>query len=147
LPIARPGLKEPRRRQEGKPDQHSAHDGDQVSDVHRDDPGCLGAAIRHAAKAIDTRAGAGHRLLLVLSDGVAFDHGYEGNHADSDARMALLEARRRQIGCLSLSVGVEHNDTRLRDTFGAPDYLRFGSWDALRADLAPLLRNAIRVSR
>lgn len=107
----------------------------------------LGAAIRHAAKAIDTRAGAGHRLLLVLSDGVAFDHGYEGHHADSDARMALLEARSRQIGCLSLSVGVDHDDTRLRDTFGAQDYLRFGSWDALRGDLAPLLRSAIRVAR
>jgi len=107
----------------------------------------LGAAIRHAAKAIDARAGAGYRLLLVLSDGVAFDHGYEGKHADSDARMALLEARGRQIGCLSLSVGVEHDDTRLRDTFGAQDYLRFNSWDTLRGDLAPLLRTAIRVTR
>jgi len=107
----------------------------------------LGAAIRHAAKAIDTHAGAGHRLLLVLSDGVAFDHGYEGQHADSDARMALREARSRQIGCLSLSVGVELDNARLRDTFGARDHLRFGSWDALRGDLAPLLRTAIRVSR
>jgi nitric oxide reductase activation protein len=106
----------------------------------------LGAAIRHAAKAIDARAGAGHRLLLVLSDGVAFDHGYEGNHADSDARMALREARNRQIGCLSLSVGVEHDETRLMETFGANDYLRFRSWDAMRGDLAPLLRAAIRAS-
>jgi nitric oxide reductase NorD protein len=107
----------------------------------------LGAALRHAAKAIDGHAGAGHRLLIALSDGVAFDHGYEGNHADSDARMALLEARSRQIGCLCLSVGVGQDDARLRDTFGAQEYLRFGSWHALRADLEPLLRNAIRASR
>lgn len=106
----------------------------------------LGAGVRHAAKAIDSRAGAGHRLLIVLSDGVAFDHGYEGDHADSDARMALLEARHRQIGCLCLSVGVTHDDTRLRNTFGAQDYLRVNSWDTLRGDLAPLLRTAIRVS-
>jgi nitric oxide reductase activation protein len=106
----------------------------------------LGAAIRHATKAIDASAGAGRRLLIVLSDGVAFDHGYEDNHADSDARMALLEARHRQIGCLSLSVAVEHDDTHLRDTFGAHDYLRFTSWDTLRGDLAPLLRTAIRAS-
>lgn len=107
----------------------------------------LGAAVRHAAKAIDARAGAGHRLLIVLSDGVAFDHGYEGNHADGDARMALAEARNRQIGCLCLSVGIDHDDTRLRDTFGAREYLRFSSWDALRGDMAPLLRSAIRASR
>lgn len=104
----------------------------------------LGAAVRHAAGAIDAQAGAGHRLLIVLSDGVAFDHGYEGNHADGDARMALREARDRQIGCLCLSVGVAHDDTRLRDTFGAQEYLRFSSWDALRGDLAPLLRTALR---
>ena len=107
----------------------------------------LGAAIRHASRAIDARAGAGRRLLLVLSDGVAFDHGYEGHHADGDARMAIEEARLRRIGCLSLTVGVRHDDTRLRDTFGVENYLRFTSWDTLRGDLAPLLRNAIRTSR
>jgi nitric oxide reductase NorD protein len=107
----------------------------------------LGAALRHAAKAVDEYVGAGHRLLIVLSDGVAFDHGYEANHADTDARMALLEARSRQIGCLCLSVGVGQDDARLRDTFGAQEYLRFGSWDALRSDLTPLLRSGIRSSR
>ena len=107
----------------------------------------LGAAVRHAAKAIDTQAGAGHRLLIVLSDGVAFDHGYDGNYADRDARMALSEARSRKIGCLCLSVGVAQDDKRLRDTFGAQEYLRFSSWDALRGDMAPLLRSAIRASR
>ena len=61
--------------------------------------------------------------------------------------MALIEARNRQIGCLCLSVGVDHDDTRLQDTFGAQDYLRFTSWDTLRGDLAPLLRTAIRASR
>jgi nitric oxide reductase NorD protein len=108
-------------------------------------PPDLAERRRIVAAASDLMGEVGHRLLLVLSDGVAFDHGYEGNHADSDARMALSDTRTRQIGCLPLSVGVEHDDTRLRDTFGAPDYLRFGSWDALGAD--PLLRNAIRVSR
>lgn len=107
----------------------------------------LGAAVRHAATAIDARAGAGHRLLIVLSDGVAFDHGYEGNHADSDARMAILEARNRQIGCLCLSVGVAQDNTRLRDTFGAHEYLRFSSWNALHGNMAPLLRTAIWASR
>jgi nitric oxide reductase activation protein len=107
----------------------------------------LGAAIRHATRAMDAQAGAGRRLLIVLSDAVAYDHGYEGNHADGDARMALLEARSRQIGCLCLSVGVLRDDSRLRNTFGTEDYLRFKSWDALRGNLAPLLRTAIRSSR
>ena len=109
-------------------------------------PPDLAERRRIVAAASDLMGEVGHRLLLVLSDGVAFDHGYEGNHADSDARMALREARNRQIGCLSLSVGVEHDETRLMETFGANDYLRFRSWDAMRGDLAPLLRAAIRAS-
>jgi nitric oxide reductase NorD protein len=107
----------------------------------------LGTAVRHAAKAIDAQAGVGHRLLIVLSDGIAFDHGYEGAHADSDIRMALLEARSRGIGCLCLSMGVTSDDPRLQDTFGTREYLRYSSWRDLRGDTAPLLRATIRASQ
>ena len=37
----------------------------------------LGAAIRHGAAVLSDRGGTSRRLLVVLSDGLAYDHGYE----------------------------------------------------------------------
>ena len=37
----------------------------------------LGAAIRHGAAVLEQRGGTSRRLLVVLSDGLAYDHGYE----------------------------------------------------------------------
>ena len=37
----------------------------------------LGAAIRHGTSVITEKAGTSRRLLVVLSDGLAYDHGYE----------------------------------------------------------------------
>ncbi len=38
----------------------------------------LGAPIRHGAAVLEERGGTSRRLLVVLSDGFAYDHGYEG---------------------------------------------------------------------
>ena len=65
----------------------------------------LGAAIRHGTAILEERGGTPRRLLVVLSDGFAYDHGYEGRYGEADARRALVEARRRGVGCLCLSVG------------------------------------------
>ena len=37
----------------------------------------LGAAIRHGSAVLEARGGTSRRLLVVLSDGLAYDHGYE----------------------------------------------------------------------
>ncbi len=65
----------------------------------------LGAAIRHGTAVLEQDAGTARRLLVVLSDGLAYDHGYERSYGEADVRRALAEARRRGIGCLCLSVG------------------------------------------
>ena len=65
----------------------------------------LGAAIRHGSAVLEERGGTSRRLLVVLSDGLAYDHGYERDYGAADARRALDEARRRGIGCVCLSVG------------------------------------------
>ena len=62
----------------------------------------LGAAIRHGGCVLEERAGTSRRLLVVLSDGFAYDHGYEGPYGEADARRALAEVRRRGTGCLCL---------------------------------------------
>src|SRR5271154_631609 len=58
----------------------------------------LGAAIRHGSAVLEARGGTSRRLLVVLSDGLAYDHGYERAYGGADARRALSEARRREIG-------------------------------------------------
>ena len=45
----------------------------------------LGAAIRHGSAILDERAGTSRRLLVVVSDGFAYDHGYEGRYGEADA--------------------------------------------------------------
>jgi hypothetical protein len=53
----------------------------------------LGAAIRHGSAVLEARGGTSRRLLVVLSDGLAYDHGYERAYGAADARRALTEAR------------------------------------------------------
>ncbi len=52
----------------------------------------LGAAIRHGTAVLKKEAGTARRLLVVLSDGLAYDHGYERAYGEADARRALAEA-------------------------------------------------------
>ena len=51
--------------------------------------------IRHGSAVLEARGGTSRRLLVVLSDGLAYDHGYERTYGAADARRALIEARRR----------------------------------------------------
>ena len=74
----------------------------------------MGAAIRHATTLLTGRSGTPRRLLVVLSDGFAYDHGYEGHYGESDARRALTEARRQGVGCVCLSVGASTDPDALR---------------------------------
>jgi hypothetical protein len=64
----------------------------------------LGGAIRHATNIVATRAGTDHQLIVVIGDGVVFDHGYEGHYATQDARRSIEEAAARGIAIVGLSV-------------------------------------------
>ena len=50
-----------------------------------------------ATTVLEQRSGTPRRLLVVLSDGFAYDHGYEDRYGEADARQALTEARRRGV--------------------------------------------------
>src|SRR5208283_6116101 len=81
----------------------------------------LGAAIRHGSAVVEARGGTSRRLLVVLSDGLAYDHGYERAYGAADARRALTEARRRGTGCVCLTIGAgtgESSAQSLRRVFG-----------------------------
>ncbi|HZQ84377.1 MAG TPA: VWA domain-containing protein [Acidimicrobiales bacterium] len=104
----------------------------------------LGAAIRHGTAILDARAGTPHRLLVVLSDGLAYDHGYEGRYGEADARRALIEARRRGVGCLCLSVGATGEPAALRRVFGTAAHASVPRPDRLPSLIGPLFRTALR---
>jgi hypothetical protein len=104
----------------------------------------LGAAIRHGGAVLEREAGTSRRLLVVLSDGFAYDHGYEGPYGEADARRALAEVRRGGTGCLCLSLAAPRDPDALRRVFGTAAHGSMPSVDLLPDRLAPLFRFALR---
>jgi hypothetical protein len=104
----------------------------------------LGAAIRHAAFVLERDGGMSRRLLVVLSDGFAYDHGYDGPYGEADARRALGEARRRGTGCLCLSVAASTDAAALRRVFGTAAHATIPRPEQLAAVVGPLFRAALR---
>jgi len=94
----------------------------------------LGAAIRHGSAILEQRSGAPRRLLIVISDGFAYDHGYEGAYGEADARRALSEARRAGTACVCLSIAARTESDALGRVFGTAAYARLP-----RAELPPVL--------
>jgi nitric oxide reductase NorD protein len=104
----------------------------------------LGAAIRHGAAVLEARGGTSRRLLVVLSDGLAYDHGYEPTYGAADARRALTEARRRGTGCVCLSIGASTDPGALRRVFGSAAHATIPGSEQLRRVVGPLFRSALR---
>ena len=104
----------------------------------------LGAAIRHGTSVIAEKAGTSRRLLVVLSDGLAYDHGYERIYGAADARRALGEARRQGIGCLCLTIGAGTDSGELRRVFGSAAHASIPKPRELADVIGPLFRAALR---
>lgn len=102
----------------------------------------LGAAIRHAAVQDRFDDGRTRRLLIVLTDGLPFDQGYELAHAAADSRRAVEEARAGGIACLGLSLGGDAACARLHDIFG-PDAVAGDDIDAIAGQLGDTARRAL----
>lgn len=104
----------------------------------------LGAAIRHGSATVEARGGTSRRLLVVLSDGLAYDHGYERAYGAADARRALTEARRRGTGCVCLTIGAGTDVQSLRRVFGSAAHATIARPDQLAGVIGPLFRSALR---
>ncbi|MCV7411638.1 nitric oxide reductase activation protein [Mycobacterium florentinum] len=104
----------------------------------------LGAAIRHGSAVLEVHGGTSRRLLVVLSDGLAYDHGYERAYGAADARRALTEARRRGTGCVCLTIGAGTDVASLRRVFGSTAHATIARPDQLAGVIGPLFRSALR---
>ena len=106
----------------------------------------LGAAIRHASYRLLSEKYHSHRLLMVLTDGLAYDDEYEGRHAEADVEKALAEAREQGIACVCISIGTDRDDESLARTFGSATYLRCPRVADLPGRLRRLVQKALRAT-
>ena len=104
----------------------------------------LGAAIRHGTNVLRDESGTPRRLLVVLSDGLAYDHGYERAYGAADARMALVEAGRQGTGCLCLTIGAGTDVDELRRVFGSAAHATVPRPEDLHRIIAPLFHAALK---
>lgn len=104
----------------------------------------LGAAIRHGAAVLESHGGTSRRLLVVLFDGLAYDHGYDKEYGAADARRALTEARNRGTGGLCLTFGANADDDSLERVFGAAAHATVLHESQLAHTLGALIHSALR---
>ncbi|WP_341350385.1 nitric oxide reductase activation protein NorD [Mycobacterium decipiens] len=104
----------------------------------------LGAAIRHGAAVLENRGGTSRRLLVVVSDGLAYDHGYERGYGAADVHRALAEARGRGMGCVCLTVGAGTDPGELQRVFGSASHATVARPEQLSRVVGPLFREALR---
>jgi nitric oxide reductase NorD protein len=102
----------------------------------------LGAAIRHATALLDAQS-AGHRLLLILSDGKPNDVDmYQGQYGIEDSRQAINEARARDVFPFCLTVDHEES-AYLSRIFGVSGYEILPRPDHLPRVLLQVVRNLL----
>lgn len=106
----------------------------------------LGAAIRHGASVLETQGGTSRRLLIVLSDGLAYDHGYDKDYGAADARRALAEARRRGTGGLCLTFSSNTDAESLRRVFGSAAHATVSTQAQLAYAIGTLVRSALQAA-
>lgn len=103
----------------------------------------LGAALRHATARL-AREPAGHRLLLILSDGRPNDmDGYVDTYAVADARRAVAEARAAGVVPFCLTVDREEGGEYLAAIFGAAGHTILRRPEQLPAALLALVRQLL----
>ncbi|HEX6536420.1 MAG TPA: VWA domain-containing protein, partial [Gemmatimonadaceae bacterium] len=103
----------------------------------------LGAAVRHATSLL-VRQPAGHRLLLILSDGRPNDmDGYHERYGVEDARQAILEARASDVFPFCLTVDREGAEYLPR-IFGAAGHTILREAEHLPLALLQVVRHLLR---
>jgi nitric oxide reductase NorD protein len=99
-----------------------------------------GAAIRHGTRLLNKAMRLPNRLLVLITDGIAYDQDYEDSYAANDARKALQEAQVAGTAVVCLCIGGSEDSTNLRDIFGAANLLIVDHAD----QIAPLIRRICR---
>lgn len=103
----------------------------------------LGAAIRHSTAKLSTQQ-AGHRLLLILSDGKPNDvDRYFTTYAVEDSRQAVFEARAAGVYPFCLTIDANDPDPYLARVFGASGHTVLRRPEQLPVALLDLVREIL----
>ena len=102
----------------------------------------MGAAVRHAV-ALLRKQPAGHRLLLILSDGRPNDVGYLDKYAIEDSRQSILEARASGVFPFCLTIDRDGADY-LSHVFGSTGHVVIRNPEGLPSALLGAVRQLLR---
>jgi nitric oxide reductase NorD protein len=103
----------------------------------------IGAAIRHGTHLLHKKMRLPNRLLVLVTDGIAYDQDYELTYAAADARMALVEARAAGTACVCLSVGSGTDTKMLSEVFGGANILAVHEVTEVTGRIRVICRHAL----
>lgn len=103
-----------------------------------------GAAIRHGSWLLNQTLRLPNRLLVLITDGIAYDHDYEAAYAEGDARKALEEARATGTAVVCLCVGGSESAAKLREVFGAAHLLIVDEPSQITSRIRRICQQALR---
>lgn len=102
-----------------------------------------GTAIRHGTRLLTTQVRLPNRLMVLITDGIAYDHDYEQKYAEGDARKALEEARAAGTACVCLSIGASTQTDKLKDIFGPANILAVDEPEQITGRIREVCRKAV----
>jgi Mg-chelatase subunit ChlD len=103
----------------------------------------IGTAIRHGDHLLRSGMRLPNRLLVLITDGIAYDQEYEDRYAEADTRKALEEAKAGGTACVCLSVGSSTEIEKLSSVFGATNFLAVDEVEQITAKIRELCRRAL----
>ncbi|HEX9684077.1 MAG TPA: VWA domain-containing protein [Acidimicrobiales bacterium] len=106
----------------------------------------IGAAVRHATHIAAEQSGTANRLVVVVSDGFAYDDGYHGRYAERDTRRALDEAVESGVGCMCVSIASDTRAEALERLWGSVSHVRLGEADELSRHVVPMFQSALNAA-
>ncbi|MBU4036538.1 MAG: VWA domain-containing protein [Proteobacteria bacterium] len=108
----------------------------------------IGGALRHAARKLqEEETGLPYQILITITDGFSYDHGYEGEYGEEDTKKAIEEIRSKGIGCLCITIGSDQQEEKLKNIFGKASTLAARDYDDFIHNIRPALLRAVAQTR
>lgn len=102
-----------------------------------------GTAIRHGTRLLTTSVRLPNRLMILITDGIAYDQDYEQSYAEGDARKALLEAKAAGTACVCLCIGSGTQTEKLKEIFGAANILAVDEAEQITGRIREVCKQAV----
>jgi nitric oxide reductase NorD protein len=130
-------------RLKGPEERWGAHVGERFAQLEPVGYTRTGAAIRHGVRALQKDMRLPNRLLVLITDGIAYDQDYEAAYAEGDAHKALEEARASGTACVCLCIGGSQEAEKLRAVFGTANLLIVDEPEQIVARIRQVCREAL----